>query len=133
MSAPPANVCATRDRTDFTLGTLAGNRRIEGSGKHPPRLGLRPQRMSAELTRLAGATGRREAPSSTSPLTRLSVQVTSGHCAESACLLPVDHATLHDKADALEHADVVERITWNSNDVGPIPRLQRTNPILPAE
>jgi hypothetical protein len=27
-------------------------RRIEGSGKVPPRLGLRPLRMSAELTRL---------------------------------------------------------------------------------
>ena len=66
-------------------------------------------------------------------VSRLTVQVTSGHYAESACLVPVDHATLHDKADALEHADVVERITWNSDDVGPIPRLQRPNPILPAE
>jgi hypothetical protein len=28
-------------------------------------------------------------------------QVTSGHCAESAGLLPVDHPALHDKADAL--------------------------------
>ena len=40
--------------------------------------------------------------------------------------------TTRDKADALEHADVVERITWNGNDVGPVPRLQRANPILPA-
>jgi hypothetical protein len=82
-------------------GFLTKLRRIEGSGKVPPRLGLRPQRMSAELTRLAGATDRGQAPFSTSPVTRLSVRVTSGHCAESACLPPADHATLHDKADAL--------------------------------
>ena len=58
---------------------------------------------------------------------------TSAHCAESACLLPVDHAALHDKADALEHGDVLKRIAWNSDDVGPIARLQRANLILPAE
>ena len=35
-----------------SVTTAVKLRRIEGSGKVPPRLGLRPLRMSAELTRL---------------------------------------------------------------------------------
>ena len=38
---------------------------------------------------------------------------------DSAILLPVDYATLHDKADALDHRDVAERIAWDRDDVGP--------------
>ncbi len=59
--------------------------------------------------------------------------VSSGHSADCACLLPVDHATFHDKADALEQADVSKRIAWNRDDVGPEAGLQRANLILPAQ
>jgi hypothetical protein len=52
---------------------------------------------------------------------------------DSQTLAAVDNAGLHDKGDAIEHADVFQWVTRDGNDVGVVARLEHSDLVLPVE
>src|SRR5580704_9711597 len=48
-------------------------------------------------------------------------------------LFLVDHTALHDEADVLNRADVLQRISWHCDDVGEIPGFKRSDLLFPSE
>src|SRR5882757_7077307 len=48
-------------------------------------------------------------------------------------VIPDDLAALHDKANALEFADIGDRISGNRDQIGEFPRLDGAHAILPSQ